>query len=168
MGRVLDSTKLVVRKAKPTELDWLFKNPQHFSVPYALPQGVLRKEWPCFVLIKGKEIIGYRSFEIHGAEGKKFAWVGSTSLKKGYEGKGLGPFLFGRSNAFLHSKGFEVVNTWAHDPRAKKFWTKMGYERVKGAQMEAEGNTQLKFNLKKQREEAKKKRIKVTQKRRVP
>ena len=153
MGRVLDSTKLVVRRAKPIELDWLFKNHALFEVGYSHPLK-LRDQWPCFVLTKGKEIIGYRSFEFHEVEGKNFAWVGSTSLRKGHEGKGLGPFLVGRANAALHALKFDEFTTWAHNPRSKNFWIKQGFEAKGGAKLEEAGNTKFTFNLKKQREEA--------------
>ena len=154
MGRVLDSTKLLVRKAKSSEMEWLSKNKSFFEVGYSIPQGGLKKEWPCFVLVKGKEIIGYRSFEFHEVEGKRFAWVGSTSLKKGYEGHGLGPFLVGRANSALHALKFDEFRTWAHNPRSKNFWIKQGFVAKGGAKLSEEGNTQFAFNLKKQKENA--------------
>ncbi len=159
MGRTLDKTKLLVRMASEAQKDWLFTNQNKFAVPYRVPKSEVRKEWPCFVLLKGKEIIGYRSFEFYDQGGRTHAWVGSTSLAKGYEGQGLGPFLFGKANAFLHAKKFDEVRTWAHDVRAKKFWTREGYTRIKGAPLEAPGNTNLILDLKKQRETAAKKRL---------
>ncbi|HPM85977.1 MAG TPA: hypothetical protein PLI99_02660 [archaeon] len=159
MGRVLDNTKLLVRRAKQSEMEWLAKNTSFFEVGYTMPQGVLKKEWPCFVLLKDKDIIGYRSFEFHEVNGKRFAWIGSTSLKKGYEGKKLGPFLVGRANSALHALKFNEFGTWAHNPRAKKFWLKQGFIPKSGAKLTQEGNTQFSFNLKKQREEAKMKTL---------
>ncbi|MGI6589486.1 MAG: GNAT family N-acetyltransferase [Candidatus Iainarchaeum sp.] len=157
MGRVLDNTKLLVRKAKQSELEWLAKNRASFEIGYNIPNGILRKEWPCFVLLKGKEIIGYRSFEFHEVGGKRFAWVGSTSLKKGYEGKGLGPFLVGRANSALHALKFNEFSTWAYNPRAKKFWVREGFVPRGGAKLTEVGNTRFSFNLKKQREVAEEK-----------
>jgi len=158
MSKKLDGEKLVVSKATSKETEWLRENRGLFAVAYSIPTR-LRKEWPCFVLKKGKEIIGYRSFQFHESGGKNNAWVGSTSLRKGFEGKGLGPFLVGRANSMLHSMGFDVVRTWAHEPKAKKFWAKQGFQRVGGDPMEARGNTQLSLNLKNQRETKRRKRI---------
>ncbi len=158
MGKSFENTKLVVRKAKPHELRELYNN-SGFSVQYTVPDGTLRKEWPCFVLLQGKKIIGFRSFEFHEQKGKVYAWVGKTSLRKGFEGKGLGPFLVGRANAFLHALKFNELRTWAHEPRAKKFWAKQGFERVSGEEMDLRGNTQFKLDLKKQRANATKKLV---------
>jgi GNAT superfamily N-acetyltransferase len=143
--------KPVVRKAKTKELAWLFANQEHFAEPYNVPTGELRKEWPCFVMIKGGEVIGFRYFQIHDVEGKKHAWVGRTCLKKGFTGKGLGPTLVGTANRYLHAKGYELVQTHAYKPKAKRFWLSQGYTRVKGALSSERGNTQFKLDLKKQR-----------------
>jgi hypothetical protein len=159
MGRVLDKTKLVVKKASEAQKEWLYTNPEKFAVPYRTPKSEVRKEWPCFILMKGKDIIGYRSFEFYDQGGRTHAWVGSTSLRKGFEGQGLGPFLFGRANSMLHAKKFDEVRTWAHELRAKKFWAREGYARIGGAALDVPGNTNLRLDLKKQRESVAAKRM---------
>ena len=57
----------------------------------------------------------------------------------------------GTANRYLHSKGFDIVQTHTYKPKAKKFWIRQGYERVKGALLNEKGNAQLKMDLKKQR-----------------
>jgi len=148
----MSNEKPLVRMAKPRELDWLFENQKHFAEPYDVPKGELRNEWPCFVMVKGKEVIGFRYFQIHEVNGKKHAWVGRTCLREGYTGRGLGPILVGTANRYLHSKGFEIVQTHAYKPEAKRFWVREGYERVSGATLTERGNTQFKLDLKKQRQ----------------
>ncbi|MDD3084031.1 MAG: GNAT family N-acetyltransferase [Candidatus ainarchaeum sp.] len=152
MGKKFEGTKLIVRKARAKELEWLI-NSKEFKISYDIPEK-MRKEWPCFVLLQGKKIIGYRSFKIEydpNSE-KTFAWVGSTSLRKGFEGKGLGQFLVGRANSLVHAMKFNELRTHAFEPRAKKFWiTKAGFEFVKGKPLTEKGNTELRLNLLKQR-----------------
>ncbi len=150
MGQKIRGEKVFVRKAKEKELEYLYKN-KDFSEQYNVPESSLRKEWPCFVIVKNKEIIGYRYFEFHEVNGKKHAWVGKTSLKKGYEGKGFGKYLVGRANQMVHALKFNELRTHAYNIRAKKFWKRMGFERVSGKKMSEKGNTQLKLDLKKQR-----------------
>lgn len=159
MGRTLDGRKLVVRRAKSNEHEWLYRNQAEFLEPYQLVESPLRKEWPCFVLLDGKKIIGFRSFEFHDDGERVNAWVGRTCLKKGYEGKGLGTFLNGRANAMLIARGFKEVRTHAYNPRAKAFWTRLGYERTSGATLTERGNTGFKLDLtklKKQKRPARK------------
>lgn len=121
-----------------------------FSVPYTIPEG-LRKEWPCFVILVDRKIVGFRSFEFHQQGGKKYAWVGSTSMMRGWEGRGLGPILFGRANGMVHALKHDTLDTWAHDPRAKRFWARQGYTRVEGEALDREGNTHFQLDLAAQR-----------------
>ncbi len=148
--RAIPKSAVVVRKARKRELEWLSGHQSEYSVPFNVPKN-LWPEWPCFVMLKGKEIIGYHSFEFHEAKGRVHAWVGRTSMRTGFEGKGLGKTLVGKANALLHARDFETQHVWAHEPRAKKFWARTGYERVKGAQLQEKGNTLFRLNLSKQR-----------------
>ncbi len=151
----MSKKEFLVRKAKSSELDWLFKNQDLFSEAYQISDGPLRKEWPCFVMVDGKNIIGYRYFEFHEQGGEVHAWVGKTCLKEGYTGKGLGNQLVGHSNRLLHSMKFDELHTHAHNPRAKKFWLRFGYKKVGGVPIDVKGNTKFRLDLKQQRERRK-------------
>jgi|GEM_PF-2554686 len=150
----IDGEKLVVRLARPSEEEWLARNHAYFEEPLLLLGFLTSKEThPVFILLKGKEIIGYRKFYLKFPPSKSpVAYGNGMSLRRGYERKGLGPLLDGRSKALLHSLGYKGLHIAAHDIDAKRFWVRQGYAKSGGKPLNTYGTTDFFLNLKKERE----------------
>jgi len=155
MGKKVEGQKLIVREATPAEKDWLYDNKELFSEPYKLIEERRRPEHKCFILLKGREIIGYQAFELGrmGLMGllgtTKYVSSRGTSLRKGYEGRKLGRFLVGRVREWINANGIEYGILAAKKPLAKRFWAKVGFERSNGVQMHEKDVTIFGINFKK-------------------
>jgi len=159
----IDGEKLVVRLARPKEEDWLAKNHELFlEPPIALGLIPSKERRPVFILLKGREIIGYRGFTlIHDASGPISAHGSGMSIRKGYERRGLGQLLDGRSKALLHKLGYNGLQITARNIDAKRFWKRQGYHPVNGKKMTEHGSTNFYLNLRKEREKSRANKLKL-------